>query len=132
MTFTQIALYGIFGVLTTLIDIFAYWLASHVAGLAVVPSAVIAWLTSVLFAYWTNRNFVFTAKARTFAGIFREASEFFACRISTGVFEVAFMYIFADVLKFNDVMTKAVSNIIAIMLNFIASRYFIFREDKSS
>ena len=128
----QLALYGIFGVLTTAIDIFAYWAVSRYAGLGIAPSAAVAWVIAVSFAYWSNRNFVFTAKTHTLAGMFREASEFFMCRIATGVFEVSFMYIFADVLKFDDVITKAVSNIIAIMLNFIASRYFIFREEKSS
>ena len=41
------------------------------------------------------------------------------------------MYIFADLLGLNDVIVKTVSNIIVILLNYIASKLFIFKEEKS-
>ena len=42
------------------------------------------------------------------------------------------MYIFADLLGLNDVIVKTVSNIIVIILNYIASKLFIFKERKKS
>lgn len=95
----------------------------------VVPSTVIAWTVAVLFSYWGNRNFVFHSNN---SGILKEAAEFFSCRIATGVLDVIIMYIFVDVLDFPDVIVKTTSNIIVIILNYIASKLFIFKGEKSS
>lgn len=125
----QLILYGIFGVLTTVINIFTYWLVRKFE-VGITSSAVIAWFTAVFFAYWSNRKYVFESTNTSFVAILFEAIYFFACRIATGVFDVAFMYLFADVLAFNEVYTKTASNIIVIVLNYIASKLFIFKEAK--
>ena len=80
-----------------------------------------------MFSYWGNRNFVFHSKN---SGILKEATEFFGCRIATGVLDVVIMYVFADVLGFYDVIVKTTSNIIVIILNYIASKLFIFKGGK--
>ena len=51
--------YGVFGVLTTLVNIVSYWIFAHPFGLSVMVSTVLAWILSVLFAYLTNRKWVF-------------------------------------------------------------------------
>lgn len=123
----QLVLYGIFGVLTTIINIVAYWLVRKF-DISITISAAIAWLVAVFFAYWSNRRYVFESTNTSLIAIFFEAIYFFACRIATGIFDVAFMYLFADILAFNEVITKIVANIIVIVLNYIASKLFIFRE----
>ena len=132
MNFKQLLLYGICGVLATIIDIFTYWAVSRLFGLSVVTSTVIAWLVSVFFSYWSNRKYVFESKNSSFFTIFFEAVYFFACRIATGLLDVAIMYIFADLLGLDDVIVKTVSNIVVIILNYAASKLFIYREKKSS
>ncbi|MBQ7221411.1 MAG: GtrA family protein [Synergistaceae bacterium] len=127
----QIILYGIFGGITTLINIFAYWACTRILNIPVVASTVCAWTIAVLFAYWANRNFVFHSNTNSLRGILTEASEFFMCRIATGVMDVIIMYIFVGVLGFYDVIVKAVSNILVIILNYIASKIFIFKGEKS-
>ncbi len=129
--FMHLFLYGVFGVLTTLIDIFVYWLCTRIFSCPVVPSTVIAWTVAVFFAYWSNKNFVFHSKTTSPSGMLKEAGEFFACRIATGVLDVVIMYVFADVLGIYDVAVKITSNIIVIILNYIASKLFIFRGEKS-
>ncbi len=128
-SFKQFIAYGIFGVLTTLIDIFTYWLVRKF-GVSIVSSAIIAWLVSVLFAYWSNRKFVFHSTNTSTIAVLFEAIYFFMCRIATGLLDVAIMYIFADVLGCHEVITKTVSNIIVIIINYTASKLFIFREGK--
>ena len=130
--FRQLLLYGICGVLSTLIDIFTYWAVTRLFGIAVVPATITAWFVSVLFSYWSNRKYVFESKTSSIFGIFFEAVYFFACRTATGLLDVAIMYIFADLLGLNDVIVKTVSNIIVILLNYIASKLFIFKEEKKS
>lgn len=130
MNFKQIVLYGICGVLSTLIDIIAYWAVSRIFGASVVTSTIIAWLIAVLFAYWSNRKYVFQSKATSFFAVIFEAVYFFACRIATGVLDVVIMYLFADLAGLNDVIVKTVSNIIVIILNYVASKMFVFKENK--
>lgn len=55
--------YGIFGVLTTLVNVIVYWTSARLLGLGVMPSTVIAWILAVLFAYITNRKWVFHSTA---------------------------------------------------------------------
>lgn len=132
MNFKQIILYGIFGVLTTVINIFAYWAFTRMFGLSVITSTSLAWVAAVFFAYWSNRKFVFESKNSSLIAVFFEAVYFFACRIATGLFDVIFMYIFADLLALNDVIVKVVSNFIVVILNYVASKLFIFKEGGKS
>ena len=85
--------YAIFGVLTTLVNIAAYWLLAHPLGLPTVPSTVIAWVLAVLFAYVTNRKWVFHSKAVTRQEIIREGISFYLCRLGTGVLDWLGMYV---------------------------------------
>lgn len=132
MNFKQLILYGIFGVLTTIINIVAYWALTRLIGLSVVISTAIAWLVAVFFAYYTNRKYVFQSKNSSFIAVIFEAAYFFACRIATGLLDVAIMYIFADVMKLYDVAVKVVSNVIVVILNYVASKLFIFKAKKEA
>ncbi|MBR0257494.1 MAG: GtrA family protein, partial [Synergistaceae bacterium] len=108
------------------------WAVTRLIGLPVVTSTVIAWLVAVFFAYWSNRKFVFQSKTSSLVGIFFEAVYFFAARIATGVFDVAFMWLFADVLALNDVIVKVVSNVIVVILNYVASKMFVFKPESEA
>lgn len=130
--FRQLVLYGIFGVITTVINIVAYWALTRLFALPVVTSTALAWLIAVFFAYWSNRKYVFESKTASFIGMFFEVVYFFAARIATGLFDIAFMYLFADLAGLNDVIVKAVSNVLVIILNYVASKLFIFKEGKQS
>lgn len=126
-TFRHLLLYGIFGVLTTVINIWAYWLFTRIFHVRVVPSTVIAWLIAVFFAYYSNRKYVFHSSENSFRGMIREAVSFFACRIATGIMDVIIMYVFVYLLGLHDVIIKTVSNILVIVLNYVASKLLIFK-----
>lgn len=98
--------------------------------LSTILSTVLAWIIAVLFAYVTNRKWVFKSEEKTVKGIFREVIYFFSCRFLTGVLDVVIMYIFVDVLLMNDVFIKIMSNILVIIINYVASKLFIFRQGK--
>lgn len=126
--YQDIILYGIFGVLTTLVNIVVYWVMAHPLGMGTMVSTVIAWIAAVLFAYFTNRKWVFHSKAVGANAIMKEIVSFFACRIATGVVDWACMFLFVTVLSFNDVIIKALANILVIILNYVASKLIIFKQ----
>ncbi len=120
--------YLFFGVCTTLVNMAAYWLAAYPLGLSVTASTVIAWVLAVLFAYVTNRRWVFHSDARTTSEILREMASFFSCRLATGLLDVGCMFLFADVLGWNDLLIKALDNVLVVILNYVASKLLIFRK----
>lgn len=119
--------YAVFGVLTTLVNILIYWTLSHGLGFKVVPSTVIAWIVSVMFAYITNRKWVFHSEACSSKEIIKEMTTFFGCRLATGILDWIIMFVFVDLLSYNDVVIKVIANVIVIVLNYVASKVFIFR-----
>lgn len=120
--------YVIFGVLTTIVNYASYWLFAHPLGCGTVFSTAVAWLLSVLFAYVTNRRWVFHSTARGAKAVGKEFAAFLAARISTGLLDMLVMYVFVDVLGWNDMIMKLASNVIVVILNYIFSKFFIFKK----
>ena len=123
-----VMLYLIFGVLTTLVNIVAYWLFAHLMHLTTMPSTIMAWILAVLFAYFTNRKWVFDSTAKSSHEIMRELISFFACRLATGVVDLGCMFVFVDLLGWNDVIIKTAANVLVIVLNYIASKLIVFKK----
>lgn len=94
-----------------------------------VTSNVIAWVAAVLFAYWTNRNFVFKSKVNDFNGIMKEFASFIGSRIFSFIVEQAMFY-GAIVFNISDIIAKLVISIVVIILNYIFSKLFVFKKKK--
>lgn len=124
--YREMLLYLFFGGCTTLVNIVSYYICSRL-GMSTALSTVIAWVLSVLFAYATNRKFVFLSKATGLAAILKETAGFFLCRLVTGLLDLAIMVVFVDVLHFNGMVIKILSNVIVIILNYAASKLMIFK-----
>ena len=132
LKYKDIISYLFFGVCTTAVNIIAYWFCSYAMHLSTIPATAIAWILAVAFAYVTNRKWVFNSKAKGAKAIAREIASFVACRLLTGILDVAIMYIFVDRLNCPDLLIKIISNIIVIVVNYIASKLFIFNEKQNS
>lgn len=121
-------LYLLFGGLTTLVNIVSYYLFYNVLRCSNVISTVIAWVFSVLFAYVTNRIFVFESKASGTKALLREIAAFFTCRLLTGIMDVAIMWLAVDIMNFNSMLWKIISNVLVIIINYFASKIFVFKK----
>ncbi len=124
--YKDIVPYAIFGILTTIINIVVYLFFAHILKKEVMFSTFAAWFLSVLFAYVTNRKWVFHSGVLTFSNIIREAVAFFICRLATGIADILIMFIFVNIFHFNDLFIKIISNIAVIILNYVASKWIIF------
>lgn len=122
--------YAFFGVCTTLINMGAYHLLYNVAKIPNVPSTIIAWFLAVVFAFITNKLFVFDSKSFKMKVLLYELVSFFLSRVLTGVLDVVIMYVAVDVLVLNEMLFKFISNVIVIIINYILSRLVIFRKKK--
>ena len=122
-----IILYGIFGVLTTIINIVTYALCYDMFNISNVVSNIIAWVLSVLFAFITNKIWVFESKSFDFKIFIKELWNFIVCRLATGALDLSIMYVGVDLLKGPALILKIASNIIVIILNYVMSKLFVFK-----
>ncbi len=123
-----IILYGIFGVLTTVINIAVYGMFYSVFDVSNVISNIIAWVISVLFAFITNKLWVFESKSFDIKLFMKELGSFTLCRVTTGVLDLGIMFVGVDLLKGPAMILKVVSNVIVIILNYIMSKLFVFKK----
>lgn len=119
--------YLVFGVLTTVVNVVSYWACARALRLPTMPSTIIAWVLAVGFAYVTNRKWVFQSDAHTFAEILSETARFFSARLATGVVDWLCMFLFVEILGFDDLIVKFLANAVVIILNYVASKLLVFR-----
>ena len=119
--------YLIFGFLASFVNIFTYWLLANTLEFSTVTSNTMAIILSVVFAYITNKEFVFKSKRATNIEGIKECIQFFLGRGFTGLIDTTLLYIGVDILNINDLLMKFVSSIIVVVLNYIISKIFIFK-----
>ena len=124
----QLILYLFFGVCTTAINTICYGILYELLLVNNVLSTILAWLAAVIFAFVTNKVFVFESKRNNATEKLSEITSFFGCRILTGILDVVIMAVAVDYLKWNSLLWKLMSNIVVTIINYIASKFFIFKD----
>lgn len=119
----EIILYLIFGVLTTIVNIVAFFVCDKIK-LPTAFSTVIAWILSVSFAFITNKTLVFKSTSNK---LFKEFSSFITSRLFTGLLDLAIMVIFVDLLHLEGIPVKIISNVVVIVLNYVLSKWCVFK-----
>lgn len=120
----ELFFYIIFGILTTLVNILVYLLFTRVFAVNYIVSNVLAWFFSVLFAYITNRIWVFESENEN---ILKEIVLFFSGRLFSGIVDTALMFIFIDLLLVSDSVSKIIIQIIVVILNYVISKFIVFK-----
>ncbi len=126
--YKSVIFYVVFGVFTTLVNILTYYIMAHVLNLSTTISTIIAWILAVLFAYLTNRKLVFNSDSKNANDVIKELISFYVCRLITGFIDLACMFVFVDLLSFNDIIIKVMANVLVVVLNYVASKLIIFRK----
>ena len=124
--------YIFFGVCTTLVNIFCYHLFFFVITVPNVPSTVLAWFFAILFAFFTNKRWVFNCTSWNSMIVVNEFIKFLFCRILTGIIDIVVMWFSVDKMCWNAMAWKCISNIIIIIINYIASKFLIFVDNKKT
>ncbi|OJT86187.1 teichoic acid glycosylation protein [Clostridioides difficile] len=123
-------LYLFFGAFTTLVNIVSYLFFTRVILFNFMVANALAWILAVLFAYVTNKFFVFESKRIEIKFLFKEFLSFVSFRLLSGVVEMLIMYVMIDLLFVNDIIVKAFTNIVVIVLNYFFSKMIIFKNKK--
>ncbi len=123
----EVIWYGFFGVLTTLVNIISFYFLDK-TGMNVYLNNFIAWFLSVLFAFITNKLYVFNSKSLDKKVVIKEICSFFFFRILSLGIDMAGMYICISLLNIGKMISKIIMNIIVIVANYIFSKIFIFKK----
>lgn len=130
--YKEVIKYLIFGVLTTVVNFVAYYLFIYLfktsEGMYGLVSNILANVVAILFAYFTNRNFVFESKSVGFKAITREIVSFFACRIFSMVIDALIYFVGCTLLKMPDFIVKFIGQVVVIILNYVFSKLIVFKK----
>ena len=132
--YKEIINYLIFGFLTTIVSVITYVLFANLlftekTDITVQISNVLSWIIAVLFAFITNKLFVFESKSKDKKLVSKEITNFFFFRIVSLGIEMVIMYVFVDLLSINDLITKVIAQVIVILSNYIFSKVFVFKKN---
>lgn len=129
--YKEVINYLIFGGLTTIVNFSSYFVFTKMLGIEEVLSSGLSWFCSVLFAYITNKLFVFDSKTNTKKELLIECVSFFMARILSGILcDVGTFAIMVKVLKINDIVAKIVTQVMVVVVNYVFSKLIVFRKSK--
>jgi putative flippase GtrA len=120
--------YIVFGILTTLINIVVYFFLTKAFSINYQFATVTAWIVAVLFAYYTNKKFVFKTNHSLLIQTIKSLLLFIYYRILSLVIDIGIMYLLIEVLYFDDLLSKVIANVIVVIFNYITSKLFVFRQ----
>ena len=120
--------YVVFGILTTVVNIAVYYLMSDVMKIHYLLANIIAWICSVLFAFLTNKIWVFESRLWQGKIVLAEMGSFFLARAATGVMDMLLMWMLVDIAAVEEMIAKVAVNVLVIVLNYVASKQWIFRK----
>ena len=126
--YRAIITYLVFGVLTTAVNFAVYYPLYNWFHWAATPSNVVAWAVSVLFAYLTNKPFVFQSRDWHRETMLPEFAKFVGCRVGSGLVESLLILILVDILLLNGNIIKIAISVLVVILNYIGSKLIVFKK----
>ena len=120
--------YLIFGFLAFVLNYVLYFIFESLLHMNYMLATAFSWVLTLVFAYWTNHNFVFKSKNEGASGLFKEFASFISARIATELLELLLMYLMVDLAGINSYIAKLVGQTIVIITNYVLSKIWIFKE----
>ena len=140
--YKELIIYGVFGLCTTLVNFVTYKLFNMLLGVEYyLVSNIVAWFISVVFAYVTNKLFVFESKSWSVKVVAKEVPSFFAARVFSFLVEEAGLFLLVDILGMKNfgmelsgfaisgnMISKVILAVIVVVLNYFFSKFVVFRK----
>lgn len=124
----EVITYLVFGVLTTLVNYAVYLPLYNWMHLSATISNVVAWIAAVVFAFLTNKPFVFASHDWSTKTLLTELTKFIGCRIGSGFLETLILFVTVDMLRWDGNLWKLLTGVIVVILNYVGSKLLVFRK----
>lgn len=123
----RLFLYMFFGILSTGVNIILFWFLADILHVQYLVSNFFAIVASILFAYVTNKWYVFKSRTETRKAFLKEFITFIGARTGTLIFDMVAMFVLVTVMSFDTLVSKIFVNIIVVVLNYVFSRLLVFK-----
>lgn len=129
--YKELVLYGVVGVMTTVINLGIFYIASLFLGkelIAINIANILAWVGGVSFAFIANKLVVFKSKSFEKGKLIKEILSFVAARVASLGFEVLVLNVGIGLLEIDEMVCKVVAQVGIILMNYVLSKYIIFKK----
>lgn len=126
----EVLLYLIFGFLTTVVNYLVYFPLHSGATMLASVANVIAWVAAVIFAFLTNKPFVFKSTDWSFRTVMPEFAKFVGARLGSLAVETLILLICVDILAWNGILMKVITSVLVVVLNYVTSKFIVFKKDR--
>lgn len=125
----ELVLYVVFGALTTAVSFVSYYICNTMLGIHYLASNIVSWVLAVLFAYVTNKLFVFESKGLSKKELLREFFVFILARlVSLGMEELG-LWLLIGALHCDENLAKLIMQVVVVIANYVFSKLFIFKRN---
>lgn len=128
----DVVVYLFFGVLTTVVNYLVYLPLYNVLQWSATISNIAAWIVAVLFAFFTNKPFVFGSHDWSKSVVIPELGKFLGCRISSGLLETLMVFFTIDILGLNGNIMKVIVSIVVVIINYFGSKFLVFAKNNQN
>ena len=125
--YRHLVIYVIFGTLTTVVNYAIYLPLYNWLSLSATVSDIIAWGASVVFAYVTNKVYVFHSPDWSAKVVAKELVSFLGCRVVSGVIEVLILMLTVDILAWDGNWMKLITSMLVVFVNYFGSKFWVFK-----
>ena len=121
-------LFIFFGGLSFIVSIVTYACFNVGMGINELIANILSWIITVMFAFLTNRVWVFQSPTDSVQAFIKQMFVFYSGRVITLVVEEAILLVFITWLGFNSMLIKVIAQVIVIVLNYVISKLVVFKE----
>ena len=132
-------LYLLFGGLTTVVSIVSFSIFNAILGDDMyLISNLISWIIAVIFAFFTNKNFVFSSKANDKKTLLTEGGKFLSARVLSLGLEELILWVMLDAFGMSslivigfitgEIIAKTVATVAVVIANYFISKFFVFKK----
>lgn len=135
--YKEIIMYVIFGALTTVVNWAVYTLLVHYTNAGITLSNAAAWIVSVIFAFITNKIWVFESKSTKANMIIKELFSFITSRAVTGAMEIICVPLLVKIglnqtiFGIEGAWSKLIVSVAVVILNYVFSKLIVFKKKKT-
>lgn len=150
--YKEVITYVFFGALATLVSWGTYYIFVEKLGMSVTIGNILSWVCAVIFAFMTNKLWVFESKTWEIKKVIVEAFNFLLARAATGIlqwvgvpflnYKTGFDEIFYaiaqqlglhfDFLFTEGIYSKILIEVIVVVLNYFFSKFIVFKNKRST
>ena len=121
--YRQIIIFLICGGISTAFNFLVYYWLTRSLSMGVVGGNILSWVASLFLSFWLNRRFVFHGEGK----LWKDFVLFSGGRVFSCALETASLWLFVDILAFNDWIVKILLSVVLVIINYLCG-LFIFRK----